>query len=153
MMDELLVSFLRGQQPVNQLAKEIAVGELPVDADGDLLLQTYVWISNFDEDDSIDMDGKTGLTRYHFDIECCSVDTLTAKRLGRAVKKALQGYGPGKFGTLKRPTGDIDGFVDAVFFESKDDDYVPVNQFDDDNTVTVVAMDIEIIADDAQDDL
>jgi len=153
MIDELLVSFLRSQQPVNDIAKEIAVGETPTNADGKLLIDTYIWISNFDEEDKIDLCGETGLTRYHFDIECCSTDTLRAKRLGRAVKKALQGYGPGKFGQLKRGNNLIDGFVDAVFFESKDDDYVPVNQFDDDNFVTVVAMDIEIIADDAQDDL
>ena len=49
MIDELLVDFLQSDGAIAALADEIAVGETPVDADGTLLVQTYVWISFFNE--------------------------------------------------------------------------------------------------------
>lgn len=152
MMDELLVSFLSQDEQVDSMAKEIAVGETPIDADGRLLVDTYIWMSNYEEDDKLDLDGKSGITRYRFDIECCSKNDTTAKQLARKVKKLLQGYGPAEFGSITRGNVTTPGFVDAVFVESKDDDYVAVNQFSTDQ-ITVIAMDVEIVADDAQDDL
>lgn len=155
MMDELVVSFFNQDAVIKELADEIAVGETPVEVDSGqvtLTAETWIWMSNYDEDDKLDLDGKSGLTRYRFDIECCSLNDTTAKVLARRVKKILQGYGPAEFGFIKRGDVTTRGFVDAIFVESKDDDYVAVNKFSTDQ-ITVIAMDVEIVADDAQDDL
>lgn len=152
MIDEFLVSFLTSDSSISGLAQEIAVGQVPVDDDGELLVQTYIWISNYDEEDELDLSGESGLTKYRFDIEACSLDDRTAKRLGRFLKKKLQGYGPGVFGEIETESGIVSGYVDAIFIESKDDDYVSTNQFTI-NELSVVAFDVMIVADDAQDDL
>lgn len=155
MMDELVVSFFNQDPVIKSLTDEIAVGEVPIEVDGGkmvLTAETYIWMSNYNEDDSIDLDGETGMTRYSFDIECCSIDDATAKQLARRVKRLLQGYGPAEFGSITRDDVTTPGFVDAIFVESKDDDYVAVNKFSTDQ-ITVIAMDVEIVADDAQDDL
>ena len=153
MIDEFLVSFLMQDSAIAELADEIAVGEVPVDADTDeLLVETYIWLSTYDEEDHLDLDGEAGITDYRFDCEVCSTDDRTAKKLGRLVKKRLQGYGPGPFGEIELENGTIvPGTVEATFVESKDDDYIPVNRFEI-SAVSVVAFDLLVIADDAQDD-
>ncbi len=152
MIDEFLVSFLNADATLTSLADEIAVGEVPVDTEGNLLAESYIWISNFDESDHLDLDGDAGLTRYRFDIECCSTSIRTAKQMARQLKTLLQGYGPGTFGTVTPEVGPtVLGQVEAVFVESKDENYRPVNQFTN-IEMAVIAQDIEIVADDVYDD-
>lgn len=151
MIDEHLVSFLDSDPAIAALAEEIAIGEVPEPKDGDLLVGTYIWCSQFDEEDELDLDGESGLTRYRMDMECCSTSTAKAKQLARLVKKKMQGYS-GTFGSVEVDDQQVAGEVDAIYVESKDDDYVPINSFNRDD-ITVIAMDILIYADDAIDDI
>lgn len=151
MIDELLVSFLGADSDVSDVADEIAVGEVPRDSDGNPVLEKYIWISQFEEFDHLDLDGESGLTEYRFDIECVSMEIATAKRLARAVKKRLQGHA-GDFGSIVVDAIPTTGTIQACYVESKDDDYIPVNTFNDE-AMAIIAMDITIFADDAQDDL
>ena len=150
MIDELLVSFLRSNEQINALADEIAVGEVPEDADGNPLVKTWIWIEQYSEDDSLDLDGDSGLTEYHFDCECCSLDNAKAKRLGRLVKKLIQGHA-GDFGTIEIDGVTKTGSVQGTFVEDKDEDYERRNDFGD-TDITVIALDLQVFADDAQDD-
>lgn len=151
MIDELLVSYLNADATIASLAQEIAVGQVPVNDEGSPLVDTYIWISTYDEEDVLDLDGESGLTYYRFDIEVCSTDDRTAKRLGRRVKKILQGVGPGAFGEITVDNVAVVGQIDAAFIESKDENYIAVNQFTND-AISVVAYDLMIAADDSQDD-
>lgn len=156
MLDEQLVSFLKQNAGITALAEAISVGQVPVkyDSEGNTTptLETWIWISTYDKADQIDLDGETGTTVYRFDIEACSVDDPTAKKLGRLVEKALQGYGPGSFGEIVLADDSVvAGTVDAIWVENKDEDYVPSNRFTHED-VSVVAFDIQIVADDSQDD-
>ena len=150
MIDELLRSHLQTDSNISDLAEEIAVGQVPTDADGELRVDTYIWFSLFDENDHLDLDGESGLTEYRCDIEVCSIDAIKAKRLARFVKKRLQVH-EGSFGSITVSGVDTPGSVQGVFVESKDDQYIPVNQFTNDS-ITVVALEVTIFADDAQDD-
>lgn len=152
MIDEFLISFLNSDPTIASLADEIAVGQVPEDEDGNLLVETYIWVSTYDEADELDLDGTSGITRYRFDLEACSTDDRKAKQMARQVKKLLQGYGPGDFGEITLEDDSVvTGYVDAVYVESKDEDYIATNQFTND-AVSVVAFDLEIVADDSQDD-
>mgnify|MGYP000536618017 CR=1 FL=1 len=151
MIDEHLVAFLRESEQISERSDEISVGEIPMDAEEEPLLDDYIWISFFNEEDQLDLDGQSGLTEYRADIEVVSVDLKRAKELSRLVKTRLQGHS-GNFGTLNVGLEDeVTATVQAIYVDSKDDDYVPINQFS--NTrMAVVAMTISIWADDAQDD-
>ena len=155
MIGQLLRSFLLADTAIAALADEVAVGFIPTDADGNLQVETYIWLSNFSEEDSLALDGtNAGLTEYRFDVECCSTSISEAKQLARLVKKLLQGFGPSAaFGTVT-PTGGgaIPGRVAACYITSKDDTYTAINSFINDD-ITVVAQDLTIFADDSQDDI
>ena len=151
MIDELLVNFLATDSDIAAASDEIAVGQVPKDVDGKLQVDKYIWISMFDEFDHMDLEGKTGLTEYSFDIECCATSTKPAKTLGRLVKKKLQGH-IGAFGEVTNDDGTFPGEVQLIDVESKDDDYQPRNRFTIDD-FTVISMGVTIWADDAQDDI
>ena len=142
MIDSELITFLKGDAAVLAIVGDnVAVGDRPADDNGEPLVESYIWLSLFDEVDILDLTGTGGLTRFGFDIECCSVDLATAKTLGQLVKKRLQGY-QGFFGTY---------YIPGVFVESKDDQYIPVNRFAEAD-LSVVALDVEIVTDDTIND-
>ena len=151
MIDELLRSFLASDSQLTALASEIAVGEVPADADGEPLVGTYIWFSFYDEEDELDLDGNTGLTHYRVDLEACSTSTPVAKRLAYLVKKKLQAHS-GAFGSITVDDVETPGTVQAVYVESKDDDYQSVNAYTF-ASITAIAMEVTIHADDALDAL
>jgi predicted nucleotidyltransferase len=145
MIDEFLVSYLQSKPAIKALAEEIAIGQVPVDDEGDLQVDTWIWIEQYSEVDELDLDGISGLTEYHFDCEVCSTDTQIAKRLSVLVKRAMQGH-CGVFGNVNG----VDGMVQATYVDDKDEDYELRNDFGD-QQVTTIALDLTIFADDAQD--
>jgi hypothetical protein len=153
MIDELLISYLNGDAAIAAMAEEIAIGQVPVDADGNLLVGTYIWISNFDESPNTDMTGGSGLSRYKYDVEVCSLDDSIAKPLARLVQKRLRDHHPqDEFGSILVDTVPTPGVADAIYVESKDETYRAVNARIDPE-LTIIAMDVEIVADDSQDDI
>ena len=79
MIDQLLRSFLLGDASIAALAEEVTIGTIPIDADGSLYVDTYIWSSNFSEEDNLNLSGTNGgLCEYRFDVECCSTNIGTA---------------------------------------------------------------------------
>lgn len=139
MIDEHLHSFLKSNNTIDSEADEIAVGQIPVDSEGKLQAETYIWMQQYTEEDSLDLDGEAGLTEFNFDCEVCGVDTGKTKSLAQAVKKHLQGHA-GAFGS---------GTVQGVFVTDKEEDYLPRNDFGSDE-LTIVPINIQIFANDDQ---
>lgn len=158
MIDEFFVSHLRNHKKISDITNEISIGIAPIVANDDgtqeLLKDTYIWIQQYDEEDILDLDGESGITRYRFDCEICSTDVETAKKLGRRFKKYLQGSGGYNepFGAIGCGNSVVVGEVLSIVVESKDEDYIPYNQFDN-LEITVLAFDVTITADDSIDDL
>lgn len=142
MIDDDFVEFLEADSAVAAITTDISVGEVPASDDGIPYLDTYVWISQYDENDTLDLTGTSGLTEFRFDVECCAENELTAKQLARAVKKRCQAH--------KGTMGDTT--VQGIFVESQDENYEAINRFRE-TQMTVVAMDITIFTDDAANDL
>lgn len=144
MIDEDLVTELKADATIAAITNVVAVGLVPVNADGEPLVNHYIWISQFDEEDLLDMDaGPSGATAFRFDLECVSSSISRAKQMAQAVKRLIQGYNAyATFG---------DGVLIAGYIESKDDDYVPVNRFDEAN-LTVVALGLKLWANDTIND-
>ena len=150
MIDENLVAFLIANTKIFDIVGDnVSVGHSPSDLSGSFAVEKYIWISNFDESQDLDLDGTPSLTRFSFDVECCCIDTdqnfggfADAKILGHLVKRALNGH-MGAFDTVT---------VDSIIVESKDDEYIPYNRSDE-KDISVVALNVTIIADDSVNDL
>jgi len=145
MIDENLVAFLLADTDLQAFVDDndldelvVAVGNVPTDDDGNPLTDPYVWIQLADQDNDTfrTMDCGVRTVIFNFNIECCSIDLDTAKRLARLVEKALDDHS-GQFDSVN---------VDAVYVNRKDDDYEQRNQFED-LDMNVTAMDVDIFAD------
>ena len=137
MIDEDFRTHLLTDATIVANAEEIAVGQVPIDATGVPLVDSYIWIGQFDENDWMDLEGETGMSEFSFDVECVSVNITTAKTLAQRMKRICQGFG------YRQVMGYTT--VDAVFVQAKDDEYIPVNRFQETNT-TVAALDLKIWA-------
>lgn len=149
MIDEQLVSHLNDDAAIATAATEIAVGEVPANADGTPVDGPYIWLSNYSEEDLADLDAfddsASTLTKYSFDLEVCGEDIDAVKELARLVKKRLRGHA-GTFGS------DPAGTCQGIYIENKGDDYIAINSLDVEDQIVVVAFDVTIWADDSQDD-
>ena len=162
MIDALLVSHLQHDPAIASLVSyqsedetlfRISVGDVPADDEGSPIVATYIWLSLFQEEPILDLDGKSGLSRFNFDVECCSTDPNEAKRLGRLVHKRLQGFqGYFQVDGIQSPTRDEREFIQGVFVEGKDDEYEKQNTFGEAD-ITIVALEVQCVANDEIEDL